>query len=57
MAPYRELQLLWGGLMTGTPVENRYCPACQMTTKFRRADDLKCLRCGKQLQIRRRERA
>jgi ssDNA-binding Zn-finger/Zn-ribbon topoisomerase 1 len=57
MAPYRDLQLLWGGLMAGRSVENRYCPNCRMTTKFRRAGDLKCLRCGKRLQIRRRERA
>jgi len=57
MAPYRELQLLWGGLMTGRMTENRYCPACGKTTKFRRAHDLKCLRCGKRLQLRKRERA
>ncbi len=57
MAPFRDLQLLWGGLMTGRMVENRYCPACQKTTKFRRAEDLKCLRCGKQLVFRNLERA
>lgn len=57
MAPFRDLQLLWGGLMTGRMVENHYCPVCQRTTKFQRARDLKCMRCGKRLQLRRVQRA
>ena len=62
MAPHRDdMQLLRGGLMSGRSVENQvenhYCPNCRMTTKFRRTDDLRCLRCGRRMQIRRRERA
>ena len=57
MAPFRDMQVLWGGLMSGRMVENHYCPVCRMTTKFRRAEDLTCLRCGKRLLLRRVERA